>query len=86
MVITMSGLKEANRLAGTADPRTLVAAITAAFAIGQIIGPLLAGWAYDASGSFSAPLLVASLLLTISLVPMYMAKAAQARKVRTGIR
>ncbi len=43
MVITMSGLKEANRLAGKADPRTLVAAITAAFTIGQIIGPPLAG-------------------------------------------
>ncbi len=86
MVITMSGLKEANRLAGKADPRTLVAAITAAFAVGQIIGPLLAGWAYDASGSFSAPLLIVSLLLTISLVPVYMGKAAQARKVRTWTR
>lgn len=39
MVITMAGIEEARRLAGAAAPR-LIALFTAAFAAGQIAGPL----------------------------------------------
>ncbi|MNL67678.1 hypothetical protein D3C87_1922880 [compost metagenome] len=37
--------------------------MTAAFGIGQILGPLVAGWLAERTGSFSAPSLVAALVL-----------------------
>ena len=40
MVATMAGLQEARRLAGAAAPR-LMAAMTAAFALGQLAGPVV---------------------------------------------
>ncbi len=70
MVITMLGMKEAHRLAGNGQSQRLVAAMTAAFALGQIIAPVLGGWAYDATQSFTAPLLLASAALVVSLAPM----------------
>ena len=42
MVATMAGLQEARRVAGAAAPR-LMAAMTAAFGTGQLIGPLTVG-------------------------------------------
>ena len=60
MVITMVGIQEARRTAGTAA-RPLIAAMTTAFAIGQIAGPLAVGLA----GGFLVPLaLAAAVLLT----------------------
>ncbi len=44
MVITQAGMLTARRLAGPAAPRA-AAIMTAAFAAGQILGPLLASWA-----------------------------------------
>ncbi|MFL5457309.1 MAG: YbfB/YjiJ family MFS transporter [Myxococcales bacterium] len=38
MVLTMTGIQEARRVAGAAAPR-LIAAMTAAFAVGQLVGP-----------------------------------------------
>jgi hypothetical protein len=38
MVVTMAGLQEARRVAGPSGPR-LIAAMTAAFAVGQLVGP-----------------------------------------------
>lgn len=38
MVVTMTGIQEARRIAGTSAPR-LIAAMTAAFAVGQLVGP-----------------------------------------------
>ncbi|MGI9353185.1 MAG: YbfB/YjiJ family MFS transporter [Rhizobiaceae bacterium] len=70
MVITMVGMKEAHRITGPNDPQKLIAALTAAFATGQIIGPVVAGWAYEATGDFSYPLLFGSVLLIGSLVPI----------------
>ena len=70
MVITMTGMREAHRLAGPKQAQRLIAALTVAFAAGQIVGPAAAGWIYDLSGSFSLPLLLASLLLIGSLAPL----------------
>jgi MFS family permease len=39
MVVTMAGMQEARRVAGPAAPR-LMAAMTGAFALGQLVGPL----------------------------------------------
>lgn len=44
MVITQAGMLTARRLSGPAAPRS-AAIMTAAFAAGQILGPLLASWA-----------------------------------------
>ncbi|MFY0611375.1 MAG: YbfB/YjiJ family MFS transporter [Hyphomicrobiaceae bacterium] len=76
MVVTMAGLKEAHRMTGNASAQTLVALMTAAFALGQIVGPVLAGWAYSASDSFSYPLIAAAGLLLVSLIPMTSARVA----------
>ncbi len=70
MVITMAGLREANRLADPADGQRHIAAMTTAFALGQIAAPVLAGWGFEATGSFAMPLMLASVLLAGTLVPM----------------
>ena len=65
MVLTLVALQEARRVAG-AQARTLIAAMTSAFAAGQIIGPLTvsAGGAGFSSGlMLAAALLAASTLL-----------------------
>ena len=58
VVITMVGLQEARSVAGAQAPR-LMAAMTAAFAAGQIAGPLSVSFVISAGGGFSAALLVA---------------------------
>ncbi len=62
VVITMVGLQEARSVAGTQAPR-LMAAMTAAFAAGQIAGPLAVSLMLGAGGNFSTALLVACGLL-----------------------
>lgn len=66
MIITMAGMKEAHRLSAGGDAQRLIAVMTAAFAAGQMIGPALAGWAYAATQSFAAPLLLASAALALT--------------------
>lgn len=70
MVITMAGMKEAHRIAESGHAQHLIAAMTASFAFGQIVGPFLAGWAYDATNSFAYPLLMGSVMLVMTLAPM----------------
>ena len=69
MGITALGLIEARRLT-SGDPRRILALMTAAFGLGQIVGPSFAGVLFDISGSFLLPsmaaagaLLVAALLV-----------------------
>ena len=75
MIITMVGMKEAHKIAGPGDAQRHIAAMTLAFAAGQIIGPLVASWAVETTGSFSYPLALAGALLLISLLPMMKAAA-----------
>ena len=65
MVSTMSGLQEAQLVAA---PRAtgLMAMMTAAFATGQIGGPLVVAHAVGPAGDLSGPLLIACLLLMVS--------------------
>ncbi len=63
MGITALGLVEARRRASVNAKRTL-ALMTAAFGVGQIIGPAVAGFLVDQSGSFLLP----SMLAVISLI------------------
>jgi len=62
MVVTMAGMQAARAAAG-AEAAGLMAAMTAAFAAGQIVGPLSVSVVLSAGGGFSAALLVASAAL-----------------------
>lgn len=62
VVITMVGLQEARVVVekeGKANPARLMAAMTAAFAAGQIVGPLSVSLLVGAGGGFTAALLIA---------------------------
>ena len=65
MVITMQGLREARRIGGHSASR-LMSVMTAAFALGQIIGPLFATFLVRRSGSFRESLLTAAVLMAAS--------------------
>ena len=58
MVTTMVGMQEAREVAG-ARATALMAAMTSAFALGQIAGPIGASYLHGADGHFSAALLLA---------------------------
>jgi len=71
MVVTMVGMQEARRVAG-ADARRLMAAMTSAFAAGQIAGPLAVSALASAGGGYDAALVVSGALLVaaaLALVP-----------------
>ena len=69
VVITQVGLQEARAVAG-ASARTLIAAMTSAFALGQIIGPLAAAYWVRATGDFSGALILAAALLALSALAL----------------
>jgi predicted MFS family arabinose efflux permease len=78
MVITMAGIQEARRVAGV-HARALIGAMTSAFAVGQIIGPLLVAGLVHVPGGFSWALSVSALPLLVAAFVLYMenARAAQ---------
>lgn len=63
MVITLAALQEAKQVAGQ-DPTPLIAAMTSAFAAGQIAGPLTIS-AGSADGGFAIALIFAASLLVL---------------------
>jgi predicted MFS family arabinose efflux permease len=65
--ITALGLIHARHLA-TGDPRRSLAYMTAAFGLGQMVGPTFAGFAYDFGDSFLLPSLVAAVALVVASV------------------
>jgi hypothetical protein len=77
----MAGIQHAQRVAGPAAPR-LVAAMTAAFAFGQLAGPLTLPRATNAADAISAPSIVAAL----ALVAAAMALARHARDAHASSR
>ncbi len=76
MVITLTAMQEAKLVAGsTGNAATaLIAAMTSAFAAGQIIGPLLITYVFKGDAGFSHALLVAAALLAISAVALAIGK------------
>jgi len=65
MVITMIGMHEA-QIVGGSHATSLMAVMTAAFATGQIAGPLLVSLTVGPDADFSRPLLIGCLLLVAS--------------------
>lgn len=78
MVITMYAVQEARNVAGE-QARPLIGAMTAAFALGQIIGPLLVRGSAAQGAQFAAPLLLATLLLLVSGALLVKRTAGQSR-------
>src|SRR5258706_2687704 len=66
MVITMAGMQEARQVGGPA----LMAAMTAAFAMGQIAGPLVVSGFAHTRGGMNAALAIAAVLLVVSAVAL----------------
>jgi predicted MFS family arabinose efflux permease len=79
MVITLVGMQEARALAGP-DAAGLMAAMTTAFAAGQIAGPLCASYLVRITESLAGPLLLACVVLLAS------AGALASRGRRSGAR
>jgi MFS family permease len=65
MVITMAGMQEARRVAGS-DTRALMAAMTSAFAVGQIVGPVCVSYLVELKRGYASALILASVLLALS--------------------
>jgi len=69
VVITQVGLQEARAVAGE-HARSLIAAMTSAFALGQILGPIAVAALAQATGGFSGALLLAAALLVASALAL----------------
>jgi predicted MFS family arabinose efflux permease len=70
MVNTMAGIQEARRVAGV-HARALIAAMTSAFALSQIIGPLLVAGLVHVPGGFSWALGISALPLLVAAYMLY---------------
>lgn len=66
MVVTMAGVREAHAVAPPNDAGRHIAVLTAFFAMGQMVGPAAAAQAVQWTSSFSSPLIVGAVLLTVT--------------------
>ena len=69
MVITMAGMEEARRAAGP-HARALMAAMTSAFALGQILGPVIVSLLIQSTGGFAPALILAASVLVLSALSL----------------
>jgi predicted MFS family arabinose efflux permease len=65
LAISSLGFARARTMQGGTGPRAL-ALMTAAFGVGQMAGPVLAGFLFDLTGSLSLPTLLAGGALVVA--------------------
>jgi Uncharacterised MFS-type transporter YbfB len=83
MVISMVAVQEARQVAGR-NPTLLISAMTTFFAIGQVIGPLLASKMPHLGDEFAGSLLLASFLLLLSACTLIRGGLAQSPQIAFG--
>jgi hypothetical protein len=66
MVVTMTGIQEARRVAPAAEPR-LIAAMTAAFALGQLVGPYTVTTFSSSAADVAVPHAIAAAVLVLGV-------------------
>lgn len=81
VTITAYGL-QLGRAMAPASPRRSLAMMTAAFGVGQIVGPIAAGWLAARSGGYGLPSLLASGVLGVAVVATLPASARALIKSR----
>ncbi|MBY5352712.1 MFS transporter [Rhizobium leguminosarum] len=64
LAITAYGLQIGRKLSPD-SPRRILAMMTAAFGVGQIVGPVVAGWIAERAGSFTVPTVIAAVALVV---------------------
>ncbi len=74
MVATMSCMQEARRIGGDASGR-LIAAMTAAFAVGQLVGPLTVGSGSSVGDAIARPSAVAAVVLLLAGVVLLVSRS-----------
>ena len=74
MVMTMAAVQEAKRISA-GNPTKLIAALTAAFALGQLAGPVVVGLSLPAGSGFTLPSAVAAALLVCSALALLLTEA-----------
>jgi MFS family permease len=79
MVITMVGIQEAREVGGPQASK-LIAAMTAAFAGGQVAGPIVVSYLAHTQDDISIALLVAGALLTISALALSSSRSRKTAK------
>jgi hypothetical protein len=80
MVVTMTGIQEARRIAGATAPR-LIAAMTAAFALGQLVGPFtVTSLGSPSSPGVALPHGFAAAVLLLGLAPLAFGRAPSAAR------
>jgi predicted MFS family arabinose efflux permease len=78
MGITVMGLVGARRLATGAASR-IIGLMTASFGLGQIIGPIFAGWVHDLTGTFLLPSIAAAIAVIVAGILVWLFSAPALR-------
>lgn len=82
MMPTVMFVMRETRLLAPRDPTRLIAAMTVAIGIGQIVGPLLAAWLAERQQGFEAPMLLAGVAFVLSFALSLLRSRPQATVVR----